>query len=276
MRDIRLVLIAPEGAVVATSLGIEGFTRHISPGSGKYFSNRAVLFDLALEGDRPAFSYLNEGGWRDPTSDTIMALQSALRGKRTKTALSNGAFSCVPITAHRACYLVKTGGLIQPMIDRGEVVHFISHVCNEWMTPDEIATAIGCSVPSQRTQRLYMVICPVELVVMSNLTPAEYAWYSTHRPGKIFRQVIFTELKEELPHLAAKSHYIRAREELAGNPMKKTKTIIGGGCINRVLFSAWVGYKKPGVGGLYVADKEHLRIWEFPSELEERWEKSEG
>ena len=276
MADIRLVLIAPQGAVLATSLGIEGLARHSSPGSGKYFSGRTLLFELALEGDRPAFSYLDEGGWRDTAGDTIAALQGALAGKRTKTALSNYAFSCTPIAAYRACYLVKTGGLVQPMVQHGELARFISHDCQEKISPDEIATAIGCPIPTQRIQRLYMVLSPVELIVISNLTPAEYAWYSTHRPGKVFRQVLFTELKEELPHLAARSHYIEARKELAGNPVKKTKTIIGGECINHVLFSAWVGYKQPGVGGLYVADHRHVRLWEFPSELEERWEKSEG
>lgn len=276
MTDIRLVLIAPEAAIVATSLGIEGFVRHISPGSGKYFHRRAVLFDLALEGDRPAFSYMGEGGWRDAGRDTIAAVQAVRSGKRTKTALSNEAFSCTPLAAHRGCYLVKTGGLVQPMLPRGELVHFASHDCNEGVTPDEIAAAIDCPLPAQRIPRLYMVICPVELIVMSNLTPTEYAWYSTHRPGKVFRQVLFTEIKEELPHLAVRSSYIDARKELVSNPIKKTKTIIGGDCINRVLFSAWVGYKQPGLGGLYVADREHVRLWEFPSELEERWEKSEG
>jgi hypothetical protein len=276
MADIRLVLIVTQRAVVATSLSIEGFARHMSPGSGKYFFGRTVMFELALEGDRPAFSYLDEGGWRDTAGDTIAALQAAAAGKRTKTALSNHAFSCTPITAHRACYLVKTGGLVQPMVEHGELVRFVSHDCQERMSPDEIATAIGCSIPAQRIQRLYMVLCPIELIVISSLTPVEYAWYSTHRPGKVFRQVLFTELKEEPRHLAAQSHYTKARKELARNPLKKTKTIIGQECINRVLFSAWVGYKQPGVGGLYVADRGHVRLWKFPSELEERWEKAEG
>jgi hypothetical protein len=276
MSDIRLVLVVPQGAIIATSLNIEGFARHISPGSGKYFFGRTVLFELALEGDRPAFTYLDEGSWRDTTGDTIMALQAALAGKRTKTALSNHAFSCTPIMAHRTCYLVKTGGLVQPMVQHGELMRFISHDCHEKMSPDEIAAVIGCPVPAQRIQRLYMVLSPIELIVISNLTPPEYAWYSTHRPGKVFRQVLFTEIREELHHLAAQSHYIRAREELALNPRKKTKTIIGEDCINRVLFSAWVGYKQPGVGGLYIADRERIHLWEFPSELEERWEKAEG
>jgi hypothetical protein len=276
MADIRLVLIAPDRAVVATNLDIEEFARHTSPGSGKYFSRRTVAFELALEGERPGFSYLDEGLWRDTAGDTVAALQAVAAGKRTKTALSNSAFSCTPITAHRACYLVKTGGLVQPMVPHGELVRFVSHDCQESMSPDEIAATIGCPVPAQRIQRLYMVLCPVELIVMCNLTPAEYAWYSTHRPGKIFRQVLFTELMEELYHLAAQSHYAQARQELAANPRKKTKTIISEDCINRVLFSAWVGYKQPGIGGLYAADREHVFLWEFPSELEERWEKAEG
>lgn len=276
MVEIKLVLIVPQCAVVATSLSIEGFARHTSPGSGKYFFGRTVMFELALEGDRPAFSYLEEGGWRDTTGDTIAAMQAALAGKRTKTALSNQAFSCTPITAHRACYLVKTGGLVQPMEQHEELLRFVSHDCQERMSPDEIAMAIGLPAPAQRIQRLYMVLSPIEMIVISSLTPTEYAWYSTHRPGKVFRQVLFTELKEEPRHLAAQSYYTEARKELAENTCKKTKTIISEDCINRVLFSAWVGYKQPGVGGLYAADYEHVCLWKFPSELEERWEKAEG
>jgi hypothetical protein len=276
MGDIKLVLIAPQGSVIATSLGVDGLAKHNSPGSGKYFCERSVLFELALADGAPAFSYLDEGGWRDLRADTAAALAAVAGGKRTKTALSNNAFSCTPIAAHRACYLVKTGGLVQPMLLATETVRFASHACHEHMSPDEIAATIGQPAPARRGPRLYLVLCPIELLVMSNLTPAEIAWYATHRPGKIFRQTLFTELEEELPHLAAPSRYAEARHELTAEPRKKTKTIVGEDCISRVPYSAWVAYKRLGECGLFAADREHMRRWVFPAELEERWEKAEG
>jgi len=44
--------------------------------------------------------------------DTLNALSAMVPGKRTKTALSNNAFSCTPIDAYRHVYLGKTGGQV--------------------------------------------------------------------------------------------------------------------------------------------------------------------
>jgi hypothetical protein len=48
MKQLNLVLTVPHGSVVATSLGVDGFAWHRSPGSGKHFRGRSVLVDLAL------------------------------------------------------------------------------------------------------------------------------------------------------------------------------------------------------------------------------------
>lgn len=276
MTEIKLVLVAPQGAVIATSLGVEGLAKHNSPGTGKYFCERSVLFELAVANGEPAFGYLDEGGWRDVRADTIVALAAVAAGKRTKTALSNNAFSCTPIDAHRSCFLVKTGGVVQPMHRHKDTVRFTGHSCHEGMSPDEIAVTSGTAPTPSRSRRLYLVLCPIELLVMSNLAPGEYAWYVTHRPGKVFRQVLFTELREELPHLAAPSRYAEAHKELAENPIKKTKTIVGEDCMSRIPFSSWIAYRRLGEGGLFTADRDHMVAWSFPAELEERWEKAEG
>lgn len=70
MGQVNLVLNIPHGSVTATSLGIEGYALHRSPGSGKYFRGKTIMVDLALEGDRPAFRFLEEGGWRDADGGT--------------------------------------------------------------------------------------------------------------------------------------------------------------------------------------------------------------
>ncbi|MGC4113840.1 MAG: hypothetical protein QM765_04125 [Myxococcales bacterium] len=134
---LNLLLTVPQGAITATNLGIEGYTWHRSPGSGKYFQGRYVLVDLALENARPAFRFLDEGGWRDANADTMEALEATLGGKRTKTALSNNAFSCTPIDAFQSIYLVKTGGETQQLENAGTLATFRESACNEGMSPEQ-------------------------------------------------------------------------------------------------------------------------------------------
>lgn len=276
MAQQNLVLRLPEGTITATSLGIEGLAHHRSPGSGRFFAHRTLLFDLAVANGRPDFTFLDEGGWRDAARDTAAALEAvATEGKRTKTALSNNAFSCTPVDAFRRGFLVKTGGETLEL-QRGETIHrFAAHDCNEKMTPDQVANAVGLP-KGPRMQRLYMVLCPVQILMLSNLSPVEYAWYATHRPGKIFRQVLFAELRNDQPQLAAESVFQRARQELANEPVKKTKTIITEETINRVLYADWVGYEQGEAGGAYVADPEHVVLWRFPAHIPRDWDRLEG
>jgi hypothetical protein len=276
MPDTKLILAIPQGTITATSLGIEGFARHRSPGSGKHFQGRKVYVELAVTGDRPAFPFLDEGGWRDADGDTAAALAAVGEGKRTKTALSNNAFSCTPLAGYERVHVVKTGGDVLALENGGELHRFETQACEEGMAPDDVARAVGLPAPGQRQPRLYMVVCPVELLVFSNLTPEEYAWYATHRPGKVFRQVVFTELKTEQTQLAAHSRFVDARNELRKAPDKKTKTVVTDDCLNEVPFAAWVGHGRPEAGGLYLADRERIGVWRFPAEIPHAWERASG
>lgn len=278
MKSVNLILTLPHGVVTATSLGIEGFARHRSPGSGKHFSGRTVLVDLGLDGDRPGFRYLDEGDWRDAFGDSVAALDAVRRfGNRTKTALSNYAFGCTPLEAYRSCYLVKTGGEALKMDAPRQLLEFPGHECSAQMTTDQVAQAIGRPASGQREPRLYMVLCPIELVMMSNLTPEEYAWYATHRPGKIFRQVMFTELRADPTHIAAASRFEVARRELQEKPVKKTKTIVLEDCVNRIPFSEWKGYRGAAdPGGLYTANRTRVSLWQFPANVPMSWHSAEG
>jgi hypothetical protein len=275
MERLNLVLTITYGSVVATSLGLEGLARHLSPGSGKHFEGRAVFADLALDGGAAAFSYLDEGGWRDAAGDTARALQGVVAGKRTKTALSNGGFGITPLDAYRAVYLVKTGGQTLPMGAASELTRWAAGECTDSMAPDDVARAIGAPAPAQRAPRLYAVLAPIELLVLSNLTPLEYAWYATHRPGKVFRQVCFTELSTDPAGLAASSRYENGRREIAANPQKKTKTVAVQNLLNAVPFEDWVGFRNPDAGGLYFSDRGHLLRVGFPREVPFAWERAE-
>jgi len=144
------------------------------------------------------------------------------------------------------------------------------------MSPSEVAEAAGSPDLPNRKGRIYLVMCPIQLLLISNLSPIEYAWYATHRPGKVFRQVIFTELKTEHFQIAAQSRFTDARQEIDTQPDKKTKTIVSDDCMNEVPFHMWLGYSQPEEGGLFVADQTHIDLWKFPSEIPDAWERAIG
>lgn len=272
MDELNLVLTIPQGIVVATSLGLEGYAKHRSPGSSKFFRGKTVMVDLVLEGDRPAFSFREEGGWRDAYGDTVAALAAVRSGKRTKTALSNDGFNVIPASAFRQIFLTKTGGFLLPLATPQPLLEFVNHSCHEELTTGQIAGIVGRTEAMNRVPRLLLVLMPVQFLVMTNLTPVEYAWYATHRPGKIFRQVLFTELGADQPDIAAVSRYDDAREELAVQPTKKTKVIAMGECFNDVPFHAWVGYQGEKPGGLYIGDRDCVSLWPFPKAIPRTWD----
>jgi hypothetical protein len=276
MNESHLILAIPTGSVTATSLDINGLAQRRSPGSGKHFLGRSILVDLPTDGEKPGFNYLDEGGWRDASGDTIGALAGVKAGSRTKTALSSYAFNCVPISAYQSCSLVKTGGAALNLDAATSLLNYSNHTCNEKMTPEQVAQAIGQPTPGIRIPRLYLVIRPTQFIMLSNLTPEEYAWYSTHRPGKIFRQVMFTEISNDQPQIAAQSRFIEARKELEEKTSKKTKTIVFGDCLNRIPFQDWTGYRHETRGGLYVGDRNGLSLFSFPAEIPHSWDKQEG
>lgn len=276
MNEPQLILTLPHGNVTATSLGIDGLAQHRSPGSGKHFRGRSIMANLATDGMKPLFVYLDEGGWRDAYADSVQALAGVKAGSRTKTALSNGAFSCVPLSAYKSCHLVKTGGDALALGEAKHLATYSSHYCHERMTSDEIAQVVGQPLVGPRTPRLYMVISPIQFVMLSNLTPFEYAWYATHRPGKMFRQVMFTEISHEQPQMAAQSRFNDARRELAEKVTKKTKTIAFEDCLNQIPFHEWIGYRQNAEGGLFLGDREHLLMYPFPATIPHAWEKVEG
>ena len=274
MSSVNLVLSLPNGVITATSLGVPGYAWHRSPGTSGKFHGHSVLADLALKDGYPAFEFMDEGGWRDAGADTRMALDAIRTGKRTKTALSNNAFNCTPLSAYEKVYLAKTSGSLLEL-QRGEkLVQFKSHASAENLTPDQIANVAGLPKVENRRARFYLVISPVEMLVLSNLTPAEYVWYAANRSGKIFRQMLFAELSHHTRDLAAREIFETAVRELAEAPMKKTKTITQGECFGRVPYTGWKGYREEVEGGLYGGDREGAYLWRFPKEIPHAWERA--
>jgi len=272
MSETNLILTVPHGMIVATGLGLEGYAKHRSPGSGKYFRGKTIMVDLGLEAGRPSFRFFDEGGWRDAAGDTVAALAAVQAGKRTKTALSNNAFSVTPLSAYRRVFLGMTAGALLELGPAAPMIEYVNHACHEELTVEQVARSIGRPSPSPRPVRLAMVLAPVQFLLMTNLTPEEYAWYATHRPGKIFRQVLFTELATEHPEIVAASRYQEARAELTEHPTKKTKVIAVGEFLDDIPYRDWVGYKSPARGGLYAGDRNGLALWPFPASIPRNWD----
>lgn len=270
-----LILSLPHDMCTATSLGLEGFARHRSPGSGSVFQGRAIFVDLAVANGKPDFRFRDEGGWRDATGDTEKALAEC-QTKRTKTALSNSAFNIVPMEAFKSVSLVRTGGHVLALEPAGERLRFPAHAWHLDMSPDDVAATLGLAERTHRAPRAYMVLAPSELVILSSLTPEEYAWYATHRAGKLFRQVMFTEIDLNPRHLVAEQSFEQARDDLERNPKKKTKTIYHGGAYDKVPFTAWTGNEAHDKDALYCADRERLLAWRFPAKVPTAWIRAEG
>jgi len=270
----QLVLVLPQGSILATSLGIEGLARHLSPGSGKHFQGRTLFLELRTRDHLPDFQFLDEGGWRDAQGDARAALQAVQAGKRTKTALSNSGFLCTPLEAIRQVHVVKTGGEVLTLEPLTEVLRLPSGECPENLAPQEIARRIGQPEPAERKPRLYMVLAPLELLVLSNLSPAEYAWYATRRPGKVFRQCCFTELDIQHAPWVSEARYQASIAEITDKPSKKTKTLAMQNLLNQVPFHQWIGHDRKQEGGLYFADRNSLLVARFPQEIPWTWEKA--
>jgi hypothetical protein len=274
MSDLNLVLNLPTGVVTATSLGLSGLAWHQSPGTSGKFHGHSVLVDLALENGRPAFNYLDEGGWRDAQADTCTALAAAQSGKRTKTALSNTAFNCTPLSAFRKVFLAKTSGALMELQPGEQIAQFRGRASAENLSPEQVAQVAELPAVEKRRTHYYLVISPVEMLVLSNLNPAEYVWYATHRTGKLFRQVLFAELSHHMRDLAARDVFETALRELTETPMKKTKTIMLGECFARVPYSGWMGYRDGAVGGLYGGDRDGAWLWRLPKEIPHTFERA--
>lgn len=271
MPESCLVLTLPVGNLTATSLGVAGYALHQRPGSGKHFIGHTVFAQL-----RPLaeFEFLDEGSWRAAADDAAMALRATDGGKKTKTALSNNALLTVPISAFSTLYLGKTGGELLALAGPTPLGTFGAGDSEENMTPADVAAAIGQPMAAPRTPRLYMVLAPVQFLVLSSLTPTEYTWYATHRAGKCFRQVVFTELAFDPPNLVNQGRFHAAREELVTDPDKKTKTVVNGEIYNHVPFESWVGYDGAKPGGLYVGDRSCAQLWRFPQPIPFAWNRA--
>ena len=274
MSNVNLVLSLPTGVITATSLGLPGLAWHRSPGTSGKFHGHSVVVDLALKDGYPGFEYMNEGGWRDAMADTRAALDAIRTGKRTKTALSNAAFNCTPLTAYARVFLAKTSGATLEMQPGERLAEFRGAASAENLTPDQVASVAGLPAVKPRHTRFYLVISPVEMLVLSNLTPTEYVWYATHRSGKIFRQMLFAELSAYPQDLATRETFETAFRELSQSPNKKTKTITQDGCFARIPYTGWTGYREDEVGGLYGGDHAGAYLWRFPREIPRAFERA--
>ena len=155
-----------------------------------------------------------------------------------------------------------------------QIAQFRGRASAENLSPDEIAQVAELPAVEKRGTHYYLVISPVEMLVLSNLTPAEYVWYATHRSGKLFRQLLFAELSQHMRDVASRDVFETALEELTDTPRKKTKTVMLGQCFAQIPYSGWRGYGEAAVGGLYGGDRDGAILWRFPKEIPHAFERA--
>lgn len=158
--------------------------------------------------------------------------------------------------------LVKTSAKALSLSGPEKVATFTNHVCDSDLSTDEVSKAAGLPVPAQRLPRLYLVLAPVEFLILSNLTPEEYLWYSTHRAGNMFRQVMFTEVlptsSRAWPKASTRAPCASWKTS-ARRPRPCCRATASTTCRSA---SGW-GYASQS-GGLYVGDRNHAMLAALP------------
>ncbi len=170
--------------------------------------------------------------------------------------------------------MVKTGGQVLTLDPLAQVMALPAGDCPENLPPQEIARRIGQPEPATRKPRMYMVLSPLELLVISNLSPVEYAWYATRRPGKVFRQCCFVELDLQHAPWVAETRFQNSIREITEKPSKKTKTLALLNLLNQTPFHQWIGDDRKQEGGLYLADRDSLLLARFPEVIPFPWERA--
>jgi hypothetical protein len=209
----RLYLILyPNEALVASQLSPEAFGRHYSVGSPRHFQSKVIFAEIDC-------AYRNEYLRID---EYLKETESGKPGipKRTKFVKSYRVLEHVDFEALRKLYLVTTDGATLG-IERGE-------------EPE--------STGAQGRLRVYQEICPLRLLVVSNLNPHDFGSHITKESwSKGAPRIFFTQYDIDVEAVVSRNeihafntgplpnvnpnNLPEALKELHADPNKKTKTV---------------------------------------------------
>ena len=204
------LILYPNEALVASQLSPDAFGKHYSIGSPRHFSGKVIFAEVD-----PDFrnDYLRV--------DEYLAQTEKLGGpKRTKFVKSYRVLEHVDFSGLRKLYLVTTDGAVLGL-DKSPV-------------PDDIG--------EESRVRVYQELCPLRLLVASNLNPHDFGGYITHESwSKGAPKIFFCQYDIDVEAVVARnevygfnmgplpnvnpSNLPLALKELHEDPDKKTKTI---------------------------------------------------
>ncbi len=206
------LILFPNEALVASQLTPEEFGMHYSIGSPRHFTGKVIFVEVDIN---YRHEYLGIDDYLKQTESGVPG-----RPKRTKFVKSYRVLEHVDFSALQKLYLVTTDGGVLGL-DRAE-------------QPADYG--------DQSRVRLYQEVCPLRLLVASNLDPRQFGRYITEETwSKGAPKIFFTKYDVDVEATVA-SNEVRAfnmgplpnvnptnlptaLRELREDPTKKTKTV---------------------------------------------------
>ncbi|MBZ5498610.1 MAG: hypothetical protein LAP85_19615 [Acidobacteriia bacterium] len=204
------LILYPNEALVASQLSPEAFGKHYSIGSPRHFQGKVIFAEVDI-------NYRNEYLRID---EYLSQTEKAGGPKRTKFVKSYRVLEHVDFSALHKLYLVSTDGAVLGL-DKGE----------EPVSPRK-----------ENHLRVYQEICPLRLLVASNLDPHEFGSYITKESwSKGAPRIFFTQYDINVEEIVSRNevhafgtgplpnvnpaNLPAALQELTADPTKKTKTV---------------------------------------------------
>jgi hypothetical protein len=215
MSDYRkhlYLILFPNEALVASQLTPEEFGQHYSIGSSRHFTGKVLFVEIDISFRH---EYLRIDEYLKETESGIPG-----RPKRTKFVKSYRVLEHIDFSALQKLYLVTTDGATLGL-DRSE---------------------LPANSSGQSRTRLYQEICPLRLLVASNLGPRQFGLYITEESwSKGAPKIFFTQYDIDVEATVANNevrafhmgplpnvnptNLPTALKELQEDPTKKTKTV---------------------------------------------------
>ncbi len=204
------MILFPNEALVASQLSPEEFGKHYSIGSPRHFMGKVIFAELDIS-FRDDYFHIDE---------FLAQTETEGRPKRTKFVKSYRVLEHVDFSALQKLYLVTTDGAVLGLESSQEP--------GKWRQSGRI--------------RVYQEICPLRLLVASNLNPPEFGHYITEETwSKGAPKIFFTQYDIDVEEVV-EANEVRAfntgplpnvnptnlptaLKELKADPEKKTKTV---------------------------------------------------
>src|SRR5512136_807790 len=204
------LILFPNEALVASQLTPEEFGQHYSIGSARHFMGKVIFAEVDI-------NYRHEL-LRIDEYLKLTGSSELKRPKRTKFVQSYRVLECIDLSALQKLYLVHTDGGVLGLDVAEQPTYHDHHI------------------------RLYQEICPLRLLVASNLDPSQFGHYITQETwSKGAPKIFFTQYDIDVEQTVANNevhafnmgplpnvnptNLPTALSELKEDPKKKTKTV---------------------------------------------------